>query len=355
MRSKFRGLVARIVRQFLLIFHTFYMYRTFRWTFVHHVVGWKPDVVHAHDGVTLPAGAEIAEKVGAKLVFDSHELEVHRSPPLSWMRKVQVRGMERTYLPKADKVITVTEKAADYLADEYGIRRPVVLFNAPPAEPTTLPERWQVFDREDVRSDLGLHPRSFLFVYTGNVTLNRGLELVIIALSRIQGLKDPNERFRKTYHLAIVGKVQGQLDKAILRIAEAFGVEEQVHLVPPVAPNKVAEYISTANVSIIPIIPVTLSYEYAMPNKLFEATLSGNPILCSDLMEMGPFVEDNHLGMTYQADSPEDCASKMVEMISHYAEYERHPERQRELEDAFAWEAQERKLLAAYDDMGVKP
>lgn len=351
MRRKLKGLLGRVLRQFLMIFHTFYLYRTYKWVFAPHIEAWKPDIVHAHDGVTWPAGATVAKSIGAKLVLDSHELEAHRSPPLSWFRKIQVERMEQTYLPQADRVVTVSERAADYLANTYGIERPVVTFNAPPVLRTELPERWNVYDRMDVRQDLQLNPRSFLFVYTGNITLNRGIELVIIALSRLQGFKDPNERFRKSYHLALVGKIQGALDQSIYRIAAAYGIEDQVHILPPVAPNRVADYISSANISIIPILPVTLSYEYTMPNKLFEATFSGNPILCSDATEMGPFVLDHGLGETYVADSPEDCATKMIEMVSRYHEYERGQERQRELEKAYGWEAQERKLLDVYKEI----
>ena len=97
--------------------------------------------------------------------------------------------------------------------------------------------------------------------------------------------------------------------------------------------------------------PVSLSYEYAMPNKLFEATLSGNPIIASDLIEMGPFINDNRLGLTYSAESPDDCVEKMMDLVRRYPEFERDAGRQRELEEKFAWEAQEKKLLSMYEEM----
>ncbi|GLP87864.1 glycosyltransferase [Tritonibacter mobilis] len=342
-----------VVRRVLMIGHTFFMYRTYESVFGSHIDAWNPDVIHSHDGVTLPAAANAARRTGAKLVFDSHELEVHRSPPLPYLRRIQVERMERKYLPQADKVITVTERAADYLAHEYCIDRPTVLFNAPPVEPTPMPEKWEVYDRFDVRADLNLHPRDFLFVYTGNITLNRGLELAIIALSRIQDFRDPNERFGSRYHLVAVGKVQSGQDRAIKRLASAYGLEDCVHILQPVAPHRVANYISSANASIIPILPVTLSYEFAMPNKLFEATLSGNPIICSDLLEMGPFVSENSLGLTYSADSPEHCAVKMLELIKNYGQFERSVARQIELNEKYSWEAQERKLIAMYQELNT--
>lgn len=351
LKSLSTRIFQRGVRPFLVRMNVFFTYRTYEMVFGKPLRAWKPDIIHAHDGVTLPTAARAAADLGAKLVFDSHELEAHRSPPLSRLRRRQVQRTERIYLPKADRVMTVTELAADYLTHAYGIRRPTVLFNAPPAKPGPVPKRWDVLDRMDVRSDLYLNPRKFLFIYTGNVTLNRGLELAVIALSKLQGYQDPNGRFHSDYHLALLGKPQSRQDEFIQSLAASMEVADKVHLLSPVAPHKVPSYISTANASIIPIMPVTLSYEYAMPNKLFEAMFSGNPIIASDLLEMDPFIREHRLGLTYSADDPDDCVERMIELINRYPEFEREPERQRELERQFAWEAQERKLLAMYEDM----
>jgi len=338
----------KIVRRFLMVGHTFFVYRTYDWAFGKHLDRFKPDIIHAHDGVTLPTAAHAAKRLDATLIFDSHELETHRSPPLSPMRKMQVRAMERKYLPQADQVFAATEYAADFLAQEYKIKRPEVLFNAPPNTIYPVPDRWEVFDRRDIRSDLCLRENNFLFVYTGNITLNRGLELAVIALSKVQNLKDPSGRFSSRVHLAAVGKVQGNQDQAVLRLAEAYGVADRVHILPPVAPHRVGQYVSTANAAIIPIIPVTLSYEMAMPNKLFEAVVSGNPIIGADLVEMGPFITDNELGLTYQADDPDECAMKIVELIHNYCKFERSPEKQQVLWDKVSWENQGDKVLEAY-------
>ena len=339
----------RLIRPYLARSYAFFTSMSFEHVFGQALRAWRPDVIHAHDGVTLPTAAKAARELGARLVFDSHELESYRNPPLSRLRRLQVVWEERRYLPQADKVITVTNRIADYLAREYEIERPTVIYNAPPASSTRTADRWEVADRWDVRSDLRLSPRHFLFCYTGNVTLNRGLELAVIALGRIQGYHDPNERFGSVYSLAVVGQATERHIEPLERLAEQNSVP--IHFLPPVAPHRVAEYISTADASIIPILPITLSYEYAMPNKLFEAMLAGNPIIGADLMEMGSFIEEHGLGLTYAADDPEDCAAKMLDLLNDVPRFQRSPARQRELAEQFAWEAQERQLLDLYDAM----
>lgn len=340
------NLVKNFVFRRILALYGIMTHRAFDLVFGKPLRDWAPDIIHAHDGVTLPTAAHAARDLGAKLVFDSHELETHRNPPLSRLQRRRMERMERKYLPQADKVMTVTNLLADYLSRNYRIARPTVVFNAPPATPRPAYD-----DRTDVRSELYLRPRRFLFVYTGQATLNRGLELAIIALSKLQGFRDPNGRFERSYHLAIVGGVQKGHDDALKRLADVNDVSSKLHFLEPVAPQTVANYVSTANASIIPIIPVTLSYEYAMPNKLFEAMLSGNPIIGSDLMEMAPFIAENRLGLTYRADSPDDCVEKMIELITRFPEFERSAEHQSKLAQEYAWEAQEKKLLAMYDDM----
>lgn len=344
------NLVKNLVFRRVLAIYGIMTYRAFDLVFGKAIRDWGPDIIHAHDGITLPTAAHAARDLKARLVFDSHELETHRNPPLSWLQRRRVERMERKYLPQADKVMTVTNLLADYLAREYRLDRPTVVFNAPPARPRPSYE-----DRSDVRTELYLRPDRFLFVYTGQATLNRGLELAIIALSKLQGFRDPNGRFGRSYHLAIVGGVQKGHDDALKRLAAVHDVAGKLHFLDPVAPQRVAQYVSTADASIIPIIPATLSYEYAMPNKLFEAMLSGNPIIGSDLMEMAPFIAEHRLGLTYQADSPDDCVERMIELITRLPEFARSPARQRELADRFAWEAQEKTLLAMYDEMLAVP
>lgn len=347
----FSRIYYRALRPILARSYSFLTYRTYEQAFGQALRDWQPDIIHAHDGVTLPTAARAAQDLNAKLVFDSHELELHRSPPLSRLRKMQVEKIERRYLPRADRVMTVTERAADYLKGQYNIPRPTVVFNAPPKRPQNVPARWEIHNRVDIRVDSNLSPREFIFAYTGNVTLNRGLELVIIALSRLQGYTPASGRLRGRYHLVTVGKVQSGQDVALKRLARNHGIRDEFHMLPPVAPHRVAQYISTADASIIPIMPVTLSYEYAMPNKLFEAMLSGNPIIASDLIEMGPFVRENGLGVTFNPESVEDCLEKMIDIVESYKIYKRSPQRQEVLENKFAWEAQERKLLAMYSEM----
>lgn len=322
---------------------------TYTRTFAEALRAQKPDIIHAHDGVTLPCAAKVARQTGAKLVFDSHELETHRNPPLSPLRRAHVRYLERRYLPRADKVITVGERIADHLAADYPIDRPTVILNAPPSVPGPVPARWDVPDRRDIRRDAGLTAESFIFAYTGNITLNRGLEIGLQAMTRLQSFV-PNSGGAR-FDLVAVGRCFEDQEAILRKMARTLGLQDRFHILPPVAAHRVPGYISAADVSLIPILPMALSYELAMPNKLFEATLSGNPILGSNLTEMGAMIRKERLGLTFDPSDPDDCAEKMLELVRRFPDFKRDADRQSELTAQYAWEAQEQRLIDTYSDM----
>ena len=95
----------------------------------------RPDAVHAHDAAMLLPGLLAARRVGARLVYDSHELAsgvgYHSR---TWA--VVVGAVERLGAPRADAVITVSGGIAERLRERYGLHdRPVVVRNIPDLPP----------------------------------------------------------------------------------------------------------------------------------------------------------------------------------------------------------------------------
>lgn len=339
------------MKRIFLMFHTIFCDVSLRMVFREEMAAWKPDVVHAHDGITLPLASKVADDCGAKLVFDSHELETHRNPPLPRIRRWQVQHLERKYLPKADVIFTVGEKIAGFLASTYGIKRPVVLYNSPRARPNPLSKRWDTPDRSNLREELLIRRNGFLLVHTGNVTFNRGIEQAVIGLSK--AVSDPflKEAFPGGVHLALVGNRVPQIVARIEHLHKRYGESICIHFVEPVAANRIVEYISTADASISAGVPLVLSYEFGMPNKLFEALMAGLPLIASDLVEMKRFIADNQLGVSYQADDTDKLAEAFTDLATNIERYRVSAQRLDILRQQFCWEAQETKLLQAYDQL----
>ena len=81
-----------------------------------------------------------------------------------------------------------------------------------------------------------------------------------------------------------------------------------------------------------------------MPNKLFEASFAGLPIIAADLAEMSRFIKAHNLGVTYDALDQEACARTIMEVYRNVAAYRKSPEELAEYRAAFSWERQEEKI-----------
>ncbi|MEP5152739.1 glycosyltransferase family 4 protein [Planktotalea sp.] len=321
-----------------------FVHQLFRSVFENDIVAWKPDVVHTHDGMSLPLGVAAAKRSDAFMVFDSHELEAHRNPPLSPRQRRNVEKIEQRYLPQADAVTTVGQKIADHLVAEYGIERPRVIYNAPPQTSRPLPEKWQQPARGSLRAEANIPDDAIVLVYTGNITMNRGVEQTLEGMAAYLKRPGANPNVR----LSMVGKTRPEIFDAVTQLAAKLNLQDHIHFHDPVSPTAVVEFIAEGDIAVIPVIPVALSYDYAMPNKLFESMLAGLPILGARLAEMGPFIEEHQLGVCYDPVSAPAFADALATLLSNGAAPRLNETRIAELAKQFSWEAQEAVLRDVY-------
>ena len=325
------------VRHALASYQLIQKFQTFTRDFAAPVAAFRPDIVHAHDLNCLSAGAAAAKRAGARLVYDSHELETHRNPPLPPLVRMVAGAIEQRLIRRAHAVITVSEPIANHLRDEYAIKRPTVILNAPNFEDAAQSDRC-------IRADAGVTDGAVLGVYVGLVTINRGVETLIDALARLPHVT-----------IAAVGPVNAKMIGGVLARAERAGVAERFKLLPPVPPEKVVSYIADADFGLNPLIPITLSYQYAMPNKLFEMALAGLPIVNSDAAESARFVRENQLGVIFRHSDPEACARAISEVSGDLKRYRPSPDRLAELRAKFSWQRQADELRRLYGGLLARP
>ena len=292
-----------------------------------------PDVVHAHDLTTLPAGSRAAACAGARLVYDSHELEMHRNSSYPWIVRVRRRMLERKYIRRADAVVTVSESIADFLRSDYRIPRPLIVLNAPQFDKEVTPPT-------NVRKDLLLDADDQLCIYVGNVTVNRGLEHIVRALA-----------LQPDLHFATVGPRRPATEAELVKLAAELGVRHRFHIMNPVEPTEVVGYIATADVSVLPLQNVCLSYYYSMPNKLLESVFAGIPVAVANLLEMKRFVEENRCGMIMDETNPRAIAETIERLILDHDQYVLTPVCREKLAERYGWSEQAAKLCKLYSSL----
>lgn len=301
-----------------------------------------PQIVHAHDLFTLPAAVELKRRYGCKVIYDAHEIETARATKTPKAGREYVDDLERDCLEDVEALITVSDSIGTFYADRFNKAAPTIVMNAP--EITLTPEE-AVESKRDIRARARVSGETPLLVYTGGIQReHRGLDKVVAALAGFPEV-----------HLATLGARHPSNDAWLRSQAARYGVTERVHLLDGVPAGEVVGTIATATAAIIPIQGVSLSYQLAMPNKLFEAAIARLPILVSDLPDMRRFVEDLGIGIVMDHRSPEGIAEAIRELLSSDPSSWGSEETETKLDAQFSWQAQQKRLLALYRDLSARP
>ena len=294
----------------------------------------KPDLVHAHDLVTLSGGYAVARATGSPLIYDAHELETHTNYwGLNPHMRRWVEIYERTLIGKSTAIVTVCESIADWLRDNYHIPRPIVVHNTPNLEKIAPGER----TKTTLRSVAGISKDVPLAVYVGSVTIDRGLVECVRALA-----------FAPKLHFAFVGPRYIETEKEILATALEIDVSDRVHLIDAVPSSQVTGFVSDADCSVIAIQNVCLSYYFCFPNKLLESVLADVPVVVARLIELENFVARFHTGLVADETDPAAIAAAVMEVIANKANLRPTAATREAIITEYGWATQRKKLLDLY-------
>lgn len=293
---------------------------------------WEPDIVHANDGNTLAPAMAIARRTGARIIYDSHELWLHRNVARNRVVAPVVEAMiERAGIRRASGVVTVSPSIAAWLQEKYRLSEaPTLVRNVPGASPPPDGTSGRL------RELAGLTPRDRVIAYSGRFTTSRGIEETIEALPHLDS----------DVHVVLLGYGEDDYVATVRAAADRAGVSDRVHLVPPVAPDEVADALSDGDVAIVHVRPTCLSYRFALPNKLFESIRGGLPVAAADLPDIRDVVRGLGVGEVFADDEPATIARTIERVLANSAEYRRNA---LAAAATLTWEREADGLLALYE------
>lgn len=297
----------------------------------------NPRVIHAHDLYTLQAATRIGAWTGARVVYDAHELEADRRSDTDELMKQWIIRQERKYAPRATRCITVSHAIADEMARTLKVDRPEIIFNAPVSrEP---PPGWE---RRTLRNDLALKRKTPLFVFVGKVynlyNSNQQVGLIIEAVSSCPG-----------YHLAIVGPITPEAVAEVEELRSRLKIGDRLHLVPPIPAEAIVSYIGDADVGIYLMWPDTRNIDLTIPNKLFEFSLAGLPLVVSDLTSTRWFCNQAENAILVSERSVSAVAEACRKAYMDPSSLRPDPPKLAEIRHRFSWELQGVTLTKFYD------
>lgn len=286
--------------------------------------------INCHSVTTLPLGVMLKRATGAKLIYDAHELETEANG-LRGARKYLTKQVERALIRHADHCIFVGSAIEDWYVREYGLGNTTVLYNCPP--------RQDIQQIDYFRETFAIPRNKPIFLYQGVIGEGRGIRILVEAFS---GLADQAV-------LVVMG--YGLLTDWFTEQAEGHG---NIHYHPAVPHDRLLSYTSAADYGLSVIEATSMSYEYCMPNKLFEYVMARKPVLVSPTLEQRDFVERHGIGEVASDTTPEAVQKAALRLLDRTpASLETALNRTR---DEFCWERQEAKLEAIYlEALGFRP
>ncbi|MGH8546644.1 MAG: glycosyltransferase, partial [Gammaproteobacteria bacterium] len=260
------------------------------------VKAYQPDIVHCHDLNTVPMGYGYSKRGKCKLVYDSHEIYEEQSS-FGPMTGLVFRLIQRFYSYRVDGFITINDSIRDFLKSRYpALPKAVIIKNA------TVPLEDDIVYDGRLHKVAGLAPDIRILLYQGGFSRSRGLELLVRSAVLLPD----------TWCLVMMG--WGSHEPALRQLAQAIDHDgRHIRFVARVPHDEIANWTAGGTIGIIPYQKVGLNNWYCSPNKLWEYSNAGVPVLVSPFPEMAKLVEHHAIGWLLDENlSPENIAAKVV-------------------------------------------
>ncbi|MGB3685706.1 MAG: glycosyltransferase [Ornithinimicrobium sp.] len=302
---------------------------------------WQPDVIHANDGNTLAPAVWIAHTSGARIIYDSHELWLHRNvrgdrPVAPWVEAI----IERSAIGRAAGVITVSPSIATWLEQRYRLPHPpTVVRNAPRAQCTPDGEALQTSVNQGLLRDLaGLRRDEQVIAYAGRITSSRGIEETLQALTLLPPM----------VHFVLLGYGEPDYLARLHTFIGEHRIGPRVHFVGAVGSNDVSAALADADVSVVFVRPICTSYEFSLPNKLFESIHAGVPVVAAELPDTAALVREHNVGEIFATAESVDMARTIEAVLADPRPYRLAA---RQAASILTWQHEEVGLLKLYADV----
>jgi len=293
------------------------------------IKGRSYDMVHCNDLETLPIGAllKLCSFGRVKIIYDAHEYETERAHHGRFMR-FATRIIERLLIGVADHFITVGPKIRDEYRRLYNLDegQTSVVMNCPPHRET---ETHNIF-----REKFNIPDDHIIFLYQGGIQYGRGIDVILDSFASLT--KDDKKTIVFLGNGRDAPKVQNFVaDKDHMFYHEA------------VSQADLFRHTASADIGFCMIENVCLSYYYCMPNKFFEYTMAGLPVIISDLYELNKIIKKFGNGVMLSPND-KDHLRRLVTSLTP-EDIDRMRQKVEDVKVEYHWQNQEKILLDIYN------
>lgn len=283
----------------------------------------KYNYILSNDLDTLSACFMAGKIKKSELVFDSHEYFTE-TPEVQGRVFIQNcwKLLERYLIPRLKKAYTVSPKIAESYFKKYKIKFAVIR-NVPILK-----------NKELVDCPVSFPTQNKIMLYQGKLTKNRGLKAVIESL-----------KYLKKIDLVVIG--HGKEEQNLKNFVKQQKMNKRVHFLGRIGYEKLHNYTKQADLGILLEEPVGESFQYSLPNKLFDYIHSELPFIAYPLTEVEKIVNKYRVGVLVDNHNPNHIAEKIETLLANRDLLKKIKANQKQAKEELCWE-KESKLLDNY-------
>jgi glycosyltransferase involved in cell wall biosynthesis len=282
------------------------------------------EIFFAEDIYTLPFVSIYAKIKRARVIYDSRELYGYLAG-LKNKKLIQklLQLIEKLFIKKANHIIVTGKMDADFFKRKYGLENTIVIRNLPVY---SKPERL------GLREKYLINPDKKILIYQGVILHGRGLQPMFKALQKLE-----------ICVLIILGS--GEYVNHYKKLASEMNLRGKVIFAGKVNQDNILAYTRDADIGLSLIENISLSYYYALPNKLFEYIMAEIPVIVSNLPQMKEIVENYNVGFSVDPAKPDDIVVAVKRLTVNSELYNNLKENCLKASAELNWENEIGKLL----------
>jgi glycogen synthase len=298
-----------------------------------YVLTHKANIYHAHNFHVLPACWLASKLYGGKLIYDTHETwTIHRNKKYH-LEHIFAYIIEKVFIHGIDAFITVNEMIVDYFKSFYKLNKPfITIYNTRDIVP--------INSKNLIRSILPIKDDEKIVFFVGGFWPNgRGIFELI----------DASKYLHHTCKIVLMGYGSSDMLRKMKQRIEENDASEKVFILPPQPPEKVMDFVMSADIGVNLIKRESKAQDFQSPWKLFEYCMGGLAVVSTDLPFHREVYTRYDIGAICATDNnPEDIADKVNKLVvsPNYSAYKKAA--RTAAEEEYNWSNQEKKLLGLY-------
>lgn len=275
-----------------------------------------------------------------KLVYNANELEGHRklfkSKLIQTIANKLIRVTEKHILRRADCIIAADLERSKIMEEWYNLKRVETIRNVP------IYHDCQKLNL--ISEKLSLNIDYKILLYQGIIAPGRGAESSIIASSQINNQK---------FVLVLLGEIENGYKAILLNIAKKYNFD-RLYFISAVPWQELLYWTSSADISMVLIENVSLSYYLAAPNKLYESIMAEVPYIASNFPEIKHVHNIANAGILVSPYDIKEISHSIERLLSDNEFIQTCKCNANVAKEVFNWNMEKKKLLSIIDNLYTK-